>query len=135
MPEVVVPADLLNRIPELEFQAAQLERQAEELTRKAHAFRQIIQGIFALNNGGRGVRKRRGPSGGGPRGRDAVLLVMHQRPDELWTTAEVKAKVRERGWPSSSKSIENSIHRLRDDGEVEFVQRGVYRLANGREED
>src|SRR5215210_693066 len=140
---------LLAQLPEM-------EQEAEALERRAEAIRQIVSGIRALNgevgltlfnaparqlngNGG-AIRHRNGLNGGsrdidadGPRGREAVQLIMAERPG-TWTIKRIKATAKERGWPSSPKAIETAVHRLHRDGTVIWVRKGVYKLADQGEE-
>lgn len=127
-----------------------MEQEAEALERRADAIRQIVSGIRALNgevsltlfnNPGRDSHENGPRSNGnghetgedGPRGREAVRLIMAERPGN-WTIKRIKATIKERGWPSSPKAIETAVHRLHRDGTVIWVRKGVYKLADEGEE-
>jgi hypothetical protein len=129
-----MPADLIAQLPEM-------EREAEEYERKAHALRQIIAGVRALNghpttlveprlveqNGkifiARPLDER------GPRGRTAVLRVMAEHPARLWKVVDLKQELLRRGWAPTPKAVEASVKRLRQDGKVESPQYGYYQLV------
>ena len=126
--------DLLARIPDL-------EREAQEYERKAHALRQIIEGVRALNGDAsrlfppptpvvqsRTVVATRFPREDGPRGREAVRLIVSQRPG-VWKLVDIKREVQRRGWPSSSAAIDTAVGRLQKDGEASWVKKGVYRFV------
>ncbi len=126
--------DLVNRVP-------QWEREAEELEQKALALRQMAAAVRALNGEAEAILTGRtfeshrtrfevaplAPDR--PRGRDAVRRVFREQPDRVWKVVEVKREVLRRGWAPNPKSVEASIKRLRLDGEVEAVSYGHYRLA------
>jgi hypothetical protein len=129
----VMPADLLARLPEM-------EREAEEHERKAHALRQIIAGIRALNGHAADfIEARLVEQNGkvfiarpldarGPRGRDAVLRVMSEQRTRVWKVVDLKHELLRRGWAPTPKAVEASLKRLRRDGEVESPRYGFYKL-------
>jgi hypothetical protein len=129
-----VTSDLIDRLPEL-------ERQADEYEEKARALRQIVAGVRALNEGAQGIPHprfveqngtvfvARPLEAGGPRGREAVLRVMSEQPGRIWKVIELKREILARGWSPSPKSIEASLKRMRDLGDVDSPRYGYYRLT------
>lgn len=127
--------------PDLTASLPEMERAAVEHEAKAHALRQIIAGIRALNghadgitdprfveqNGTIFVAQAHDPSG--PRGRDAVMRVMRQRPDYTWRVVELKRELLGRGWAPSPKAVEANLKRMRQAGDVISPRYGYYKLA------
>src|SRR5712691_11221486 len=125
-----MPADLLAQIPSW-------EREAEEHERKARALRQIIEGVRSLNgeaarlfsveagNGAIHMRTKQYSPDEGPRGREAVRLIVRERPGR-WKTSDIKEQVKRRGWPSSPTAIDTAIKRMEANGEAERKDKGVY---------
>jgi hypothetical protein len=126
--------DLLVHLPEL-------EREAEEHERKAHALRQIIAGVRALNGHATELLEPRIVEQNGkifiarpldergPRGRTAVLRVMSEHPARLWKVVDLKHELLRRGWAPTPKAVEASVKRLRRDGKIASPQYGYYQLA------
>jgi hypothetical protein len=129
---------------ELVAQLPALERQAEDLERKAHAIRQIIAGVRALNGETDGLFPRKSfeahrtsfeiapPDDEGPRGPGAVLRVMREDQSRVWKVVELKREMLRRGWAATPKAVEASIKRLRTAGRVESASYGYYRLVEPR---
>jgi len=127
-------SDLIARLPEMERQAADFEA-------KARALRQIVAGVRALNGDAQGITDPRfveqngtvfvaqAYDPNGPRGREAVLRVMSDRPNHLWRVIELKREILRRGWAPSPKSVEANLKRLRKTGDVVSPRYGFYRLA------
>ena len=126
--------DLLDRLPEL-------ERQAEECERQARALRQIIEGVRALNGDAAHVlglpsetgRNQYTPAAG-PRGRSAVREIVSERPGD-WKLKAIKSEVRQRGWPSSPEAVDTAVKRMHADGEAVRVGHGIYRFVGRGEAD
>jgi hypothetical protein len=128
------PRDLITRLPDL-------EREAEEYESRARALRQIVAGVRALNGDAEGITDQRfveqngtvfvaSPmDDDGPRGRDAVLKVMSQRPNHIWKVIELKRELLRRGWAPSPKAVEANLKRMRELGDVECPRYGYYKLA------
>jgi hypothetical protein len=126
-------ADLLSRLPDL-------EREADEHEARARALRQIIAGVRALNgqaavlvdprlieqNGTVFVARPLQPNG--PRGREAVLSVMYERPERIWKVIELKREILGRGWAPTPKAVEAALKRMRNLGEVVCPRYGYYKL-------
>jgi hypothetical protein len=129
-----VTAYLTARLPEM-------EREADELERKAQALRQIIAGIKALNGHAASVSEPRfveqngtvfvaqALDEDGPRGRDAVLRVMRQYPQRTWKVVDLKRELLRRGWAPTPKAVEATVKRLRLDGVLMSPRYGFYRFA------
>jgi len=127
-------SDLTSRVPHMEREAAEHEQ-------KARALRQIIAGIRALNGNADGLSEPRfleqngtvfvaqALSQNGPRGREAVLLVMSERPMYAWKVIELKRELLGRGWSPSPKAVEANLKRMRKTGEVVCPRYGYYQLA------
>lgn len=127
--------------PDLTAQLPEMERVAAEYEAKAHALRQIIAGIQALNGGAEGIRDPRfveqngtifvaqPPDPDGPRGREAVFRVMRERPLHTWKVIELKREILRRGWAPSPKAVEANLKRMRQAGDVICPRYGYYKLA------
>jgi hypothetical protein len=127
-------SELFTRLPDL-------EREAEEYERKAHALRKIIEGVKALNGDAGAILEPRfveqngkvfvaaARDRNGPRGTRAVLAVMSEDPERVWKVVDLKQEILKRGWAPSPKAVEGNVKRLRELGHVIPVQYGYYRLA------
>lgn len=133
-----------------------LAQEAEEATRKADRLNRIVQlanelgedGIAELvewisaeseadgNGNGRGNGHATTVGPDAPRGRDAVRLIVSKRPG-IWTLAELRAEMENRGWFTSANGLEAAAKRLCDvNGEGRRIGRGRYVFpANHGEED
>ena len=60
-----------------------------------------------------------------PRGREAVRLIVHERPG-LWTLAELRAEMQGRGWFTSNKGVDVAVTRLCASKEARRVGKGRY---------
>lgn len=61
-----------------------------------------------------------------PRGRDAVRLIVRERPG-IWTLTQLREEMERRGWFTSAKGLEAAAKRLCDlDGEGKRAGRGRY---------
>jgi hypothetical protein len=130
----LMPNDLLAKLP-------QLEREADEYERKAHALRQIIAGVRSLNGEAEAIltgvsfeshRERFDvalPPAKGPRGQRAVLQIMSEDAERSWKVVELKREMLRRGWAPSPKAVEASVKKLREVGRIESVSYGFYKLA------
>ena len=67
-----------------------------------------------------------------PRGREAVRLIVAERPG-IWTLAQIRAEMKRRTWFTSNKGLEVAASRLCADGEGKRIGRGRYMFpaANG----
>jgi hypothetical protein len=130
---------LATDLPSLERQAVEYETEAEGLSQKAQAIRQIIAGIRALNGEAHEILTRRFDAHkveftisprdeNGPRGPKAVLRILREQPDRVWKVVEVKQEMLRRGWAPTPKAVEASIKRLRATGELVPVGYGFYKL-------
>lgn len=138
--ETLVLDESLADVDRLEAKAAEYEQQATEYAAKADAIRLIIAGVRGLNGDAQSVLTRRSfaahstafetrrPDPNGPRGREAVLRVMNERPDHTWKVVEVKREMLKRGWAPSPKAVEASIAALRDAGQLEPAGYGYYKI-------
>lgn len=129
----LVTSDLLARLPEL-------EREATDLEARAQALRQIIAGVRALNGGAAAITEPRFLEQNGtvfiaqaydpfgPRGQEAVLRVMSERPEHLWKVIELKRELLRRGWAPSPKAVEANLKRLLGRGDVVCPRYGYYTL-------
>ena len=128
-----------------------LERQAEEASRQADRLRKIVdlarelgdEGLTELvtllgaeqptNGNGNG---RNGGHSDEPRGREAVRLIVRERPG-VWTLPELREEMVKRGWFTSDSALGAATKRLCDvNGEGQRAGRGRFVFpANYREED
>lgn len=138
--DTLILDESLSDVEGLEKKAAEYERLADEYEKKGEAIRQIIAGVRALNGDAESVLMRRSFSAhstafetrpldpNGPRGREAVLRVMRERPEHTWKVVEVKREMLKRGWASTPKAVEASIAALRDAGELKPAGYGYYKV-------
>jgi hypothetical protein len=69
-----------------------------------------------------------------PRGRDAVRIIVRERPG-LWTLAQIQAALKDRGWFTSAKAAEAAAKRLCDiNGEGRRIGPGRYVFPPDHEE-
>lgn len=131
-----------------------LEREAEAMEHAAAAYRKLIEATRDLGeervaailapmvNGsnGNGHAEPVAPTGAedisedGPRGREALRLIVHERPG-LWTLADLRAEMKRRGWFTSNKGVDVAVTRLVASGEARRAGRGRYEFfaPNGKE--
>lgn len=138
--DTLILDESLSDVEGLEAKAAKYEQLAAEYDTKAEAIRQIIAGVRALNGDAESVLMRRSFAAhstafetrpldpNGPRGREAVLRVMRERPKHVWKVVEVKREMLKRGWAPTPKAVEASIAALRDAGELEPAGYGHYKI-------
>lgn len=69
----------------------------------------------------------------GPRGRDAVRLIVAERPG-IWTLKDIKRANARKGWPSPADALGTAVQRLVQDGEGTWMRKGVYRFPPQRSE-
>jgi hypothetical protein len=69
---------------------------------------------------------------GVPQGREAIRLIVHERPG-IWTLAKLRAEMRRRGWFTSNKGVDVAVTRLAASGEARRVGRGRYEFFAGGE--
>jgi hypothetical protein len=74
------------------------------------------------------------PEEDGPRGREAVRLIVHERPG-VWTLRDLRAEVDRRGWLTSNKGVDVAVARMVAKGEARRAGKGRYEFfAPDREE-
>jgi hypothetical protein len=136
--------DLVSLIPEWLREAESFEEQSRVLEGKARALRQMVESVQVLNgDAGRLLtfaaterqpvvvkRTNRFDPADGPRGRAAVRLIVGERPG-IWKLREIVAESKRRGWPSSRNALSTAVARLQQDGEAEWVSKGVYSFDTG----
>lgn len=155
MTEAQLQIDLIPLIPQWLREADAFEEQALILSGKARALRQMVESVQILNgDAGRLLsfvpapevtkvettgdaassapafevkRTNRFDPSDGPRGRDAVRLIVRERPG-LWSLREIRKASALRGWPSPANGLNTAVHRLVETGEAEYVRKGVYRF-------
>jgi hypothetical protein len=60
-----------------------------------------------------------------PRGRQAVRMIVHERPG-VWTLADLHAEMKRRGWFTSNKAVDVAVTRLVRSQEARHVGLGRY---------
>ena len=129
-------ADILARLPDL-------ERQAEEYERKARALRQVAEGMRQLNGelslffpemapAAAEARDEKAKTSG-PRGREAVRIIVSERPG-IWALTDRMAEMQLRGSFTSRKATEVAVKRLCDRGEGRRIGTGRYVFPDDRKE-
>ncbi len=126
----------------LEQQAEDREREASALRKLAEATRDLgeerVAAILAplLNGNGNGhagqgfvlpppVLAPSEPREGLPRGREAVRLIVRERPG-VWALSDLRAEMKRRGWFTSNKGLDVAVTRLAASGEARRVGKGRY---------
>lgn len=122
--------DLMAKLPEW-------EKEAQEYERKAHALRQIIEGVRTLNGDASRLFDYKPPAAvvgrnrystvHGPRGRDAVRRIVTERPG-VWKVKEMKDEILSRGWPDPGTGTEAAMKRMAASGELVKLGQGMYRF-------
>lgn len=126
----------------LEDQAAALERDATALRKLSEAARELgeerVRALLAPMLNGNGNHSANGhvlepeaapePAEIGPRGREAVRLIVGERPG-LWTLAELRAEMKRREWFTSNKGVDVAVTRLVAKGEARRVGKGRYEFG------
>ena len=120
-----------------------LEQQAEALERDAAAVRKLVDAardlgeervtallgpMFTRNGNGHAASAPAAADGAAeniPRGREAIRLIVRERPG-LWTLAKLRAEMKRRGWLTSNKGVDVAVTRLTASGEARRVGRGRY---------
>jgi hypothetical protein len=123
--------------------ATSLEERAAALERDAHALRKLqevvgdlgeerVVALLApfLNGNGHHNGNVEPPTAeetkpAGPRGREAIRQIVHERPG-LWTLAKLRAEMKRRGWFTSNKGVDVAVTRLVASGEARRVSKGRY---------
>jgi hypothetical protein len=127
---------------------AKLAHEAEAAERRANAYRSLIK--VANDLGEEGVAEALAllqtsenghdktiqvaaeiiddPTPSRPRGREAIRLIVHQRPG-LWKLADLRAEMKQRGWFTSPKAVEVAVMRLCESGEAERRGKGLYEFG------
>jgi hypothetical protein len=124
-----------------------LERDAAALRKLIEATRDLGEARVAviLNGGGRWAGKgadylnardaaisagapipaTSDPPVGLPRGRQAVRIIVHERPG-LWTLVDLRAEMKRRSWFTSNKGVDIAVTRMCGNGEARRVGKGRY---------
>jgi hypothetical protein len=150
-----MPTGPLSKLPRVSREevgvgnfVANLQRQAVDAERRASGLRKMIE--VANDLGEEGVKELLAlvangndngtphadvptlplggpdtPPAGGPRGREAIRLIVAERPG-VWTLAMLREEMRVRGWFTSRKALETAVVRLARDGEARRVGKGRY---------
>jgi hypothetical protein len=126
-------------IPDVQGELAKVEREAAVLARRAEALRKIAEGLHELNGHAEELFSLNGSGSenlrAGPRGRQAVLTVVKDRPG-IWKLRDLADLVVQNGWADSRKPVEVAVHRLVKDGKARRIRTGVYEFpAPAHEED
>ena len=119
----------------LEEQAEALERDALALRKLSEAARElgedrvrVLLGPMLNGNGNGHVSEPEAmpePVDDGPRGREAVRLIVRERPG-LWSLVDLRAEMKRRGWFTSNKGVDVAVTRLCRSGEARRVGKGRY---------
>jgi hypothetical protein len=124
---------LLEELEPLEDELRQIEEEILELTETARRLRRAIGGIKGLREpaAGRGVRPE-GDLAVGFHGMAAMRVAMEMEPERLWSPLDLYEVLRQKGWLSPRSAdplgqVGNRMHRLLRRGELERVDRGLYR--------
>lgn len=143
--------DLIPLIPMWLREADEYEGEAEILISKAQALRQMVEAVQILNGATSRVvgpspeseepvepnlqppshtftpqrRTNRFDPADGPRGRDAVRLIVSERPGK-WSLREIAKASAMRGWPSTRNALATAVQRMASEGEARWVGKGYY---------
>jgi hypothetical protein len=130
-------------LPEVEERLAQADREAQEVERRRAALQKIAEGLRELNGDapqlctptdGHMTGSGSENLNGHPRGREAVRIIVGERPG-LWRLAALRDEMRNRGWFTSAKAVEVAVTRLCATGEGRRAGKGLYEFpaSNGKE--
>jgi hypothetical protein len=122
----------------------QVERELEKAEQRAAALRKIAEGLRELNGSAAELFAvpvvqptteaaeavlaepvEASVVEDGPRGREAVRRIVAERPG-IWSLADLRAEMKQRGWWTSDKGVEVAVHRMKHQGEARYVRAGVY---------
>jgi hypothetical protein len=121
----------------LEEQAVALERDATALRKLSEAARELgeerVRALLApmLNGNGNGnghvaaLSVVPEPAEDPPRGREAIRLIVRERPG-LWALVDLRAEMKRRGWFTSDKGVDVAVTRLVGSNEARRVGKGRY---------
>jgi len=130
-------------LQQIESALERAAREVEDAERRLTALNKIAEGLRDLNGHaadalGEGTMQiafslpvEKVPKS--PRGREAIRLVVKERPG-IWTLAELREELKRRDWFTSNKAVEVAAKRLRTSGEARYVRPGVYEFPEGQEE-
>jgi hypothetical protein len=106
----------LERIAEDSARAAERAQRVVELAREIGE--DGLSELFALMNEDEPNGNGHSPKNGngivkpdGPRGREAVRQIVRDRPG-IWTLAEIRAEMQEKGWFTTQKGLDAAVKRL-----------------------
>jgi hypothetical protein len=138
--------EAMTLVGTLEEQAQTLERDAAAMRKLVDATRDLgeerVAALLALvvrngNDVGNGnghtqheslVLTPSDPPEGLPRGREAIRLIVRERPG-LWTLRDLRAEMKRRGWFTSNKGVDVAVTRLVASGEAMRVGKGRYEFS------
>jgi len=61
---------------------------------------------------------------------ETLLLYLTKDPDRVWQLKELHEHLEERGWNIKNSTLRVTVHRAVEDGDLERVERGKYRVAD-----
>jgi len=117
-----------------------LEREANALRKLDEAARELgeeqVRALLAPMLNGNGYRKEAVAetvaaaetperAADDPRGREAVRLIVQERPG-LWTLVDLRAEMKRRGWFTSPKGVDIAVMRMCKNGEARRAGKGRY---------
>lgn len=129
-------------LQQIEEAVARAAEERDEAERRREALEKIAEGLRALNGHAAdalatdpslsfALPVERLPKA--PRGREAIRLVVGERPG-IWTLAEIREELKRHGWFTSNKAVEVAAKRLRQNNEARFIRPGVYEFGVESEE-
>jgi hypothetical protein len=140
-PEVPIER-LVSLLPLFRQQLRAAETRAALAQSQADHLRNIVDGLEGLSGGRRDQMHLFVPLGSatpteveqGPRGQEAVRLVMASAPDRVWSLGAITHEILDRGWidPGAkvpAAAIRAATQRLAGAGFAEKVAPGRYRLT------
>lgn len=122
--------------------ADKIKHEAEEAARKAERWQKMAELVDELGEEGIAefaalIRKNGNGKPGAdkePIGRTAIRRLVGERPG-LWSMDEFKKEMREHGWFTSARAVENAVLRMVADGEGRRIARGRYVFPADHEEE
>jgi hypothetical protein len=126
----------MGAIAKLRQRAEAAQNEADRLTKMVELADQLgdeglaelvaLVGSDEATNGNGNGHKAKPADPTAPRGREAVRIIVRDRPG-IWTLAQLRAEMERRGWFTSAKGLEAAAKRLCDlDGEGKRAGRGRY---------
>jgi hypothetical protein len=141
-PSAGSPKALVQLLPALRKQLDAAEGRARQALAEVEGLRQVIAGVEAIETGvdvqpqlfldDLALSDARVTDVDTPRGQEAVLKIIEEHPERIWTTPQLRAEVIRRRWIRADAArpdaaVRLAARRLAAQGKIEKVGDGRYR--------